>query len=456
MLKLRSLLLAIPFLMAMSISNASVWESKNTWDERWEDKYAEWIKTHITTDMFTNINSPYYGIATDCADLIYIARAIFSHDNSLPFITNTRWANNDERISNETDRFDRVSDTVQTVKIRNDKGELKEITLPRTLNNGKLRAFLVRLGHRVGTWSLPQDTYPISVDTKNLRPGVVYLRQGYNRMSLLEAIQTFLTGTPPNPEAGPGHALMVHDVRNTGSIEFIQSTLPKKVRDLSMIYEIELLPTNEKLGFRRFISPDQVGKRVNSNFIGYSTEQFTDLGRERYSSSICNSEIADTNCWNSSNSDNKSDRRNITEFRNDVMTRLATRSESKSERQERIVKTICGAIQQRADVILTAEPSRLSFRNGCMDPGTYDNFSTPSRDEQIKQFIKQVSLYNRAVTRQLTECGSVVIDYTEKKYPIIDLVKNISSGNYSSDPNEAISVRWGFAKPTNRCPAPKN
>ncbi len=451
-MKFRNILATI--LLTGSVSQAAVWQDTNQWNEDWENKYAEFVAQNITTDMFTNINSPFYGMPSDCADLTYFARAIFAEQNSLPFVLNTKFSDTKQTISNRTTRFDQVADIVSSVRYRGDNGQMKEVQLPKSLNNGKLRAFLRQMGEDVGTWSLPYDTYPIKVDRDNVRAGVVYLRQGYNRMSALEAIQTFLTGTPPNPKAPPGHALLVQNVRPSGAIDFIQSTLPKKVRDLSQIHEIELLPTNANLGFRRFVQPHQVGKVSRDGFEGYSSEQFTEIGREIYNNSNCGGESYDPSCFNGNNQV-RSTRRNITQFRKDVMERLATRAESEDEQNERVVNTLCGAIRQRADVILTAEPNRLAYKGGCMDLNAYDNYSTPSRDEQIRQFIKQLSFWGNKTSKLLAKCGSVKIDYTEKQYSIETLVNNFRKGNYSSNPNEKIAVRWGFESGSSRCSDPK-
>lgn len=441
-------------LLSGSLAHAEIWQETNQWNDEWEAKYSEFVAQNITTDMFTNINSAYYGLPTDCADLTYFARAIFAKENSLPFILNTKWTGTSERISNRTSRFDKVSDEVGMVKFPGDNGQMKEVQLSVPLKNGKFRAFLKALGDEVGTWSLPYDTYPIKIDRDNLRGGAVYLRQGYNRMSPWEAVQTFLTGTPPNPAAPPGHALLVQNVRSSGAIEFIQSTLPKKVRDLSKIYEIELLPTNNQLGFRRFIQPQHIGKAANESFQGYSTEQFTEIGREIYTNNNCNGDnFGSPNCNN--NGETRSKRRNIKQFRKDVMERLATQAETDEERNERVVNTLCGAIRQRADVILTAEPKRLAYGGSCMDLGAYDSYSTPSRDEQIRQFIKQLSFWGNKTSKLLQKCGSVKIDLTGTMYPIESLVSNFRSGKYSSNPNEKILVRWGFESASSRCSDPK-
>src|SRR5690606_25339060 len=143
------------------------------------------------------------------------------------------------------------------------------------------------------------------------------------------------------------------------------------------------------LGFRRFFQPQQVGKSAGRSLPGFSLEQFSQLGREPLQNE-CNGEIYDPSCFNN-DSQKKSDRRNITEFRKDVQKQLATQTESSDEKTERLVKTICGAIRQRADVILTAEPIRQKLGKRCMNARNYDDYSTPSRDEQIRQFIKQIS-----------------------------------------------------------------
>ena len=62
---------------------ADVWVSNNTWNDSWEKRYAEWIKSDVSRDIFLQGR---YSIKTDCADAAYSLRAIFAYENKLPFV----------------------------------------------------------------------------------------------------------------------------------------------------------------------------------------------------------------------------------------------------------------------------------------------------------------------------------------------------------------------------------
>ena len=71
------------YLMAGN-AQAAVWSENNSWDQTWEDRYSDWVKTSFNEDVFTQ--GSYKGIATDCADAVYAARLIFAFENQLPFV----------------------------------------------------------------------------------------------------------------------------------------------------------------------------------------------------------------------------------------------------------------------------------------------------------------------------------------------------------------------------------
>lgn len=55
------------------VKDQVLWKHTQEWSWDWEIKYGEWVTQNITIDFFQKYNIP-----TDCADLAYIARWIFS------------------------------------------------------------------------------------------------------------------------------------------------------------------------------------------------------------------------------------------------------------------------------------------------------------------------------------------------------------------------------------------
>src|SRR5688572_30808120 len=79
------------YLAFTNTAHAAVWETQAQWNDQYENLYGEWVQTRLKNDAFSNPKSPFYGIPTDCADLIYTARALFAFENKLPFkIRNSR------------------------------------------------------------------------------------------------------------------------------------------------------------------------------------------------------------------------------------------------------------------------------------------------------------------------------------------------------------------------------
>ena len=59
--------------------NRVIWVAMNSWNDYWEKRYADWLKTEITEDFYTKYNIP-----TDCADALIGYRWIFARIHSLP------------------------------------------------------------------------------------------------------------------------------------------------------------------------------------------------------------------------------------------------------------------------------------------------------------------------------------------------------------------------------------
>ena len=86
--KLLKIFVVVFAVLFTKISTAGVWDSDNNyWNDNWEVKYQQWAATEWKEDFFLNkVTRPaYYGIPHDCADAVYLMRAVFSYENKLPF-----------------------------------------------------------------------------------------------------------------------------------------------------------------------------------------------------------------------------------------------------------------------------------------------------------------------------------------------------------------------------------
>lgn len=143
-------------LFSYSSSFGAIWDNTNQWSPAWENKYSQWVKTSWHKDLFSQKTlksgaaNPYYGLRMDCADTVYMMRALFSFENKLPFAVNDP-SQPRRVISNQMSRWD------------------SQPTLHR------FRAFMWYLFGILGTASLPFDTYPVALNPQSVKPGQLIL-----------------------------------------------------------------------------------------------------------------------------------------------------------------------------------------------------------------------------------------------------------------------------------------
>ena len=74
-----------------STASADVWAEENQWDDLWEGRYRQWVRTNWKDDIFMDPSKPvYYKYENDCADAVYAMRLIFAFEHRLPFVINNR------------------------------------------------------------------------------------------------------------------------------------------------------------------------------------------------------------------------------------------------------------------------------------------------------------------------------------------------------------------------------
>jgi hypothetical protein len=406
------------FLSAVIISlsfsvSAAVWVDTNTWSVEYENQFSQWVQSNAVREgMFTDKNSPYYGISTDCADTAYAIRAIFAFENKLPFaISNPSGSRDVSRtLNNKSNKFDYAGP-----------------------ENKRLVAMITEIGDSVGTENLTRlDTFSNSI--KSIAPGSIFTYKMQARHG------NFIR-----------HTYNIKGINPVGSFDVIYSTQANHATRGDLIRrkdrEFENIP-NDPWGFRRFRWPSLLGTSL-SNIpaeLGPSMEQY-DLAK-------------------------KMDTRTFFKY---VGKQLATTSETTSQRLSRLFAAICQESQARVGYVNEGLAHLRSTRNSCMNFAEYDAYSTPARDAALKEMYEKFQtvlaesqqsdvndedayafanyIFNGIGSVQADLQAACPISY--KPGTTIDMAifwKRISAGKISSHPNDIVEVRWGEkSSPATRC-----
>lgn len=396
----------LPLLFGAPKVEAAIWQDYNSWSMFWEQQYSNWMRSHhVREKMFTDRNSPYYGINPDCADTAYALRIIFSYENKLPFAIINPSGNRglSPSLNNKSKKYDRLPSELARVK-----------------------ALIEEVGSSVGTENLTRfDSYPVSID--HIVPGSLFTYKIDAQFK--NSIR---------------HAYNIKDINPVGSFDVIYSTQAnQKIRgDLLRRKDFEFfnLPS-DPWGFRRFKWPEHIGKPLSviPFEMGASQEQFelaNRLGRSGF-------------------------------FRY-VKQRLATAIENPSDRMDRLLEGVCFEGRARVGYVQDAINHLRLTGNRCMNYQDFDAFSTPARDKAIQeQFLKLRDALSEAVRigHTFTMTYDIVnyifngighsgieqvllkkcsISYKPGQYITLrDYWLRSNSGRMSSHPNDSLEVRWG-------------
>jgi hypothetical protein len=395
---------AVFCLMMSIVAQAKVWEATETWDERWEEQYSNWIRTQFNEDVF--VRGPYAGLATDCADAVYAARIIFSFQNKLPFVTVDEGG---DTLSNINRRFDHLPE-----------------------GTARVRAFIEMIAEERSTENLPRDTYPVAINRDVLKPGVIWLRSS-------RANENFFVRLVSGRNPPSGHTEVVKDVSSSGVVYLMGSTVPAKVRTLLISTSLVYAPGDSDLGFRRWVWPQNIGKS-KSSMNGYSLEQY-DFGRT------------------GSNSRGKV---NVQDFSREVQSRLATRAETAEELLQRMAQDLCAQAHLRNEVVQDALNYRAQI-GGCLSGEDYESFSTPSRDKRMKQSLDQmieITTPNRLLVPAEKKIARIVPYFgscraltlrSGVQISMQQVLTALAKKNLSSNPNESEAARWGLEGESHSC-----
>lgn len=220
-----------------AVAQGEVWTATHAWSEDWETRYAAWIAAEVHEGLLEPI-----GLPVDCADLLYVVRAIFAREHHLPFRATRR--DGGPALGHWTDRWDHLPQAGPWQQDR------------------RLRAFLAEVCRNVSTRTLPADTYPVAITPWTVQPGLMVYENLVGRHAVLVA------------EVAPERFLPV---------VFFESSVPptvrfKKAAALSIMIYNPAHVAWEHSGVVRWRWPIRRGVTwtldANENMPHFSTEQY--------------------------------------------------------------------------------------------------------------------------------------------------------------------------------------
>lgn len=397
----KSLWVIVFLLLSKSVS-AEVWSSGNNfWNADWEIKYQNWVSENWKPDFFMSPARPQYDkIPHDCADSIYLMRAVFSYENKLPFKIHYL-DKKDKYISNTMTNWD---------------------NLPA---DQRFRAFAGFMNDRVGTRSLPKDTFPIEL--AQIKAGDLYVEPGT-------------------------HSYAMTGITETGVTAIMSSTTPASPKYMIQLYSFPFFIPHDNVGmsdgYRRFKWPRNISKPAQQQ-PGYSNEQY---------------QIAQKVGGN------------YIPFTDVIAKKLQRREEPLEEKTMRLLHSLCSFAKERVnyvnDGIAYIKKLKETENRSCMNAKEYDYYSTPSRDKRLYRFFQEVrniaysggALKEDEVNAQILArtifhpelpdglldeldqfCRLAIYPNDDKKHiNLRQLWESMDAGTVSFDPHAPFENRWGL------------
>lgn len=179
-------------------------------------------------------------------------------------------------------------------------------------------------------------------------------------------------------ETSPGvytrHTYIIKNVNANGTFEVLYSTQARRDAGLPMNSIAQYTFPNPKWvpnhtaaadrntwGFKRFRTSEQIGAPLSS---------IPQANSEQYTLAL---QLGDR-------------------FFDYVREQRTTIKESAEQLVDRMYDAICHELNDRVEIVAMAQDIRAKTNNKCMDPATYDTYSTPSRDGGILNSYKKLKL----------------------------------------------------------------
>lgn len=378
--------------LSASTAGASVWTTQRPWTNQDELRFGEFIRT-LPMNFLDKGTGAFSNIPTDCADAAYTLRIVFAYQNGLPFEASL----SESKVTNETDRFDGVTDELQRV-----------------------RKFINYVRNGTNTQTLIKDSYPLAIRRGVIRSGTMFLHpQGNEKVPL-----TYRAG----------HVYYIQAVGDNGIIRYVSSTVPAAVRSLNVRNGIVFSPMTEDGGYRAWRWP------------GVATQQNESLEQFKLAGWHPNS-YRDGALWN--------------RWSDEIIKRLAIRAPTPKESLDAVAENLQGLISERAKAVNEGWAFyNKKYKPGqCMNAEDYDGHSTPTRDVKIQielqSFDVVANAYNNSTFHWIPAKALHEL-YESYRYQVapnivvdVNQLKNAFLSNHVlqiSEPEHSPEVRWGLAE----------
>ena len=302
--------------------------------------------------------------------------------------------------------------------------------------NRRLSEFIAWAVDNSGTENLSSaDSFPVAIMA--IQPGDMFLYK----------IETA-------PGTFTRHTYLIKNINSNGTFDVMYSTQARRDAGMPMNRLKQYSFPNPKWapnhtsqddinqwGFKRFRTPDQIRK---------SFTQIPNANLEQYNLAL---QYGD-------------------QFFDYVKNARTTVKESPTEALNRMYDFVCHELTDRAEIVAMAIDVRAKTNNACMDPATYDTYSTPSRDggilgsynklfsqaEKYKQTgewqnieeslkLKVDGIFNPSRTANVTKVIQSSCGFQKSQGLDTDMARFYEAllrGQVSNHPNDSLLNRWGI------------
>lgn len=399
---MKALTLFMSFILMSSLSQAKVWEGRHDWNEEWEVQYTEWIsKVSEDAEFFRKRN-----ILIDCADAAYGFRWIFSRIHDLKAAIKVDHKN---FITNETDLFDQLPTATEWDQ---DKRFLRALSYINT-NYSKAKYTYM-------------NAYPVELSKASLTAGTLFVA------SVLREHVQIISNAYAEVDRLP--------------ISFIQATTPTSLQALTRVdYWAGAQPLDQTEGFMKFRWPI----KQNGKWLFVPDEKMPFYSKAQYNPNLLDNWVLPFA------KKYAEDEEAIPTFGAYVFYTLNPQLDPQAVITRGLTE-IESKFKQRRDLVNAGHQYCRVDRSECpKDSQDYDDWSTPSRDQQLQDLIQRVALdvgnVRFFIKNPQTQWNSFMYntkfgEWNGKQIRLLHLFVIWHNQLYSSDPNASVEERWGFNK----------
>lgn len=401
MMNVQKWLFAFLLMLSAATAVADVWKDEREWEPKDEAEFVNWIASEsFNRRLFVDPKSPYAGLATDCADVIYAARIIFAYEHKLKYRSYNSvkedggfWK---RTISNNTNLFDKYAEGPARVK-----------------------AFITYLGKYSDTKFLAEeDSYPIAL--KDIKPGDFYITE------------------QPFGETTIRHTYIVKKVYSSGIFDLYYSTLPYMVRELKVHRGLPLFSfAKEPFGFRRFKAPYLINA-LEADLPSFSLEQYELLKKAGPDNIL--SEISKRIRTEEEGLSGRLER-----LLGNLCRSMDDRIESINEAQ-RFLQSVAGRCVTRAEYNNLSTPVKDQRIKSQVDVLSqfWRAVNTQKRTADFaKEKIAAMNFLIGLPDGSAVEHKKLCADYPQIPVTIKEYKELYGAGKISAHPNDSVDLRWG-------------